>query len=157
MDSISYTEGVMYKILLPTDGSDISQKAVKQCIAFAKALSAKVTGLHVIPEFRMGMDEGYLIPTSTAVKNRVEEESQARARQILAAVEKEAKDAGLECECIVAVNDTVYEEIIKTAEQKNCDLIIMASHGHAGVSSVLLGSETVKVLTHTKLPVLVLR
>lgn len=147
----------MYNILLPTDGSDFSQKAVKQCVVFAKALSGKVIGLHVIPEFHMGMDEGYTIPTSTVIKKRVEEESKARAQQILDSVETEAKGAGLECECIVGINDTIYEEIIKTAEVKNCDLIIMASHGHAGVTSLLLGSETAKVLTHTKLPVLVLR
>ena len=147
----------MYKILLPTDGSDLSQKAVKQCMPFAKALSAKIIGLHVIPEFHMSMDEGFVVPTSPAIKKRVEEESKARAQQIMASVEQEAKGAGLEYECIVGINDTIYEEIIKTAEKQNCDLIMMASHGHAGVASLLLGSETAKVLTHTKLPVLVLR
>ena len=147
----------MYKILLPTDGSDHSQKAVKQSIAFAKALSAQVIGLHVIPAFHMPRDEGDLLPASTALKERVDEQHTARARQILASVEKETKGAGIECECVVAINDTIYEEIIDTAEKKNCDLIIMASHGHAGMTGMLPGSETAKVLTHTKLPVLVLR
>ncbi|OFZ89862.1 MAG: hypothetical protein A3F74_21910 [Betaproteobacteria bacterium RIFCSPLOWO2_12_FULL_62_58] len=147
----------MYKILFPTDGSDHSQKVVKQGVAFAKALSAQVIGLHVIPAFHMPRDEGDLLPTSAALKERVDEQHTAKARQILASVEKEAKGAGIECECVVAINDTIYEEIIDTAEKKNCDLIIMASHGHAGMTGMLPGSETAKVLTHTKLPVLVLR
>ncbi len=147
----------MYKILLPIDGSDFSQKAVKQCIALAKGLNAKVIGLHIIPEFHLGMEGGLLVPTGASVKKRVEEESKARAQEILASVAEEAKGAGLECECIVAMNDTIYEEIIKTAEKANCDMITMASHGHAGITSLLLGSETAKVLTHTKLPVLILR
>ena len=147
----------MYKILLPTDGSDHSQKAVQQSMAFAKALNAQVTGLHVIPAFHTRMEEGFVAPTSRVFKERAEEESRARAQRVLAAVETEAKGAGIECECVVAISDTVYEEIIDTAEKKNCDLIIMASHGHAGMTGLLLGSETAKVLTHTRLPVLVLR
>ncbi|MBI4189309.1 MAG: universal stress protein [Betaproteobacteria bacterium] len=150
----------MYKILVPTDGSEISQQAVKQGMVFAKALNAKVFGLHVIPKFHAvteKMDEGFEVPTSPALKKRVDEESKARAREILAPVEEEAKGAGLECECIVETNDAVYEEILDAARKKNCDLIIMASHGHAGVTGLLLGSETAKVLTHAKLPVLILR
>lgn len=147
----------MYKILLPTDGSDFSHKAVKQCIALAKRLSAKVVALHIIPEFHLAMEGGLVVPTRSSVKKRVEEESKAKAQEILAWVEEEAKAAGLECECIVGMNDTIYDEIIKTAEKANCDMITMASHGHAGITSLLLGSETAKVLTHTKLPVLILR
>ncbi len=147
----------MYKILLPTDGSDLSQKAIQQSMVFAKALNAKIIGLHVIPEFHVRMDEGFEVPTSPVLKKRVEEDFKEKAKQILTSVEKAATGAGVECECIVGVNDIVHGEIIRTAEQNNCELIIMASHGHAGVTALLLGSETAKVLTHTKLPVLVLR
>lgn len=150
----------MYKILMPTDGSEISQQAVKQGLAFAKALNAKVFALHVIPKYHAGtekMDEGFEVPASPALRNRFEGEFKARAQEILAQVEEEAKRAGLECECIVGTNNTVYEEIIDTAAKKNCDLIMMASHGHAGITGLLLGSETAKLLTHAKLPVLVLR
>lgn len=70
---------------------------------------------------------------------------------------EQAKRAGLECECVTGFNDSIYAEIIRTAESQSRDLIIMASHGHAGITGLLLGSETAKVLTHTKLPVLVLR
>lgn len=147
----------MYKILLPTDGSDLSQKAVKQGMVFARALHAKVIGLHVIPEVHIPMHEGFMVPTNPTIRKRVEEDWKAAAQRVLASVEREAKGADIECECVVGVNDAIHEEIISTAEKNNCELIIMASHGHAGVTGLLLGSETAKVLTHTKLPILVLR
>jgi len=144
------------KILLPTDGSDFSQNAMGQAMAFAKALKAKVVGLHVVPAFHMPRDEGDLMPTSTMLRKKVDEEHTARAKQILDLVEASAKHAGVECQCVVGINDAIHEEIIGTAEKQGCDLIIMASHGHRGMTALLLGSETAKVLTHTKLPVLVL-
>ena len=147
----------MRTILFATDGSEYSQKAVRQAMALAKATGAKVIGLHVVPQFHMPRDEGDLLPTSTAIKSRVDEEHKARARKILASVEEAAKDAGVQCECVVGINDYIHEEIIRTAEQQSCDMIVMASHGHAGMTGFLLGSETAKVLTHAKLSVLVLR
>lgn len=144
------------KILLPTDGSDFSRNAMGQAMAFAKALDAKVIGLHVVPAFHMPWVEGDLMPTSTMLKKRVDEEHTAKAKQVLEIVEASAKKAGVDCQCMVGINDTIYEEIIGTAEKQGCDLIIMASHGHRGMTALLLGSETAKVLTHTKLPVLVL-
>jgi len=144
------------KILLPTDGSDFSQNAMGQAMAFAKALKAKVVGLHVVPAFHMPRDEGDLMPTSTMLRKKVDEEHTARAKQILDLVEASAKHAGVECQCMVGISDIIHEEIIGTAEKQGCDLIIMASHGHRGMTALLLGSETAKVLTHTKLPVLVL-
>ncbi len=147
----------MFKVLFATDGSEYSQKAVRQAMAIAKPLGAKVIGLHVVPRFHMPRDEGDLLPTSTTIKSRVDEEHNARARQILASVEGAAKDAGVQCECVVGINDYIHEEIISTAEQQSCDMIMMASHGHTGMTGFLLGSETAKVLTHAKLSVLVLR
>ena len=144
------------KILLPTDGSNSSRNAMGHAMAFAKALKAKVIGLHIVPAFHMPRDEGDLMPTSTMLKKRVDEEHTARAKQLLDEVEASAKDAGVKCQCMVGINDTIHEEIIGTAEKQGCDLIIMASHGHAGMTALLLGSETAKVLTHTRLPVLVL-
>ena len=144
------------KILLPTDGSDYSRNAMGHAMAFAKALKAKVIGLHVVPPFHMPWVEGDLMPTSIMLKKRVDEERTAKAKQVLEIVEASAKKAGVECQCIVGINDSIHEEIIGTAEKQGCDLIIMASHGHAGMTALLLGSETAKVLTHTRLPVLVL-
>jgi nucleotide-binding universal stress UspA family protein len=145
------------KILLPIDGSDSTRSALKQALGFAKALGASVVGLHVEPEFHMPRDEGDLMPPSKMLKQRVDAEHKARAQQILDTLAKEASGAGVKCECVVEMNDAVYEEIISTAEKRDCDLIIMASHGHRGPTATLLGSETAKVLTHTRLPVLVLR
>lgn len=146
----------MYTILLPTDGSDFSNKTMKQAMSFAGALSAKVIGLHVVPRFHMPRNEEDLLPPSAALKERVDEEHNVKAQAVLAPVEAAARDAGLECECVVAINDRIYEEIVDTAATRNCDLIVMASHGHAGTTASLLGSETARVLTHTGLPVLVL-
>lgn len=147
----------MYKILFPTDGSEYSQKALGKAMALAKTLGAKVIGLHVVPQFHMPRDEATILPTSATIKERVDQEHKARARQILVSVEEAAKEAGVQCECLVGINDYVHEEIISTAEQQSCDMIMMASHGHAGMIGFLLGSETAKVLTHAKLSVLVLR
>ncbi|MBI2295945.1 MAG: universal stress protein [Betaproteobacteria bacterium] len=147
----------MYKILFPIDGSDLSSKAVKQGMALAKALKATAVGLHVIPEFHMKQDEGFMVPDPPAHKKAVEDEAKARARGVVAAVEEEARSAGVPCECTVEINDVIYEQIIDTAQKKNCDLIVMASHGRTGVAALLLASETAKVLTHSKLPVLVVR
>ena len=146
----------MYTILLPIDGSDLAHNTLKQALSFASALKAKVIALHVEPEFHMPRNEGEFLPTSARLKQRVDDERRSHAQALLANVEAAAKEARLECERVVAINRSVYEAIVATANERNCDLIIMASHGHAGIAGLLLGSETTKVLTHTKLPVLVL-
>jgi nucleotide-binding universal stress UspA family protein len=146
----------MYTILLPTDGSDSSRKTLKQAMTFAGALGARVIGLHVVPQFHMPADEEDVLPPPSALKQRVDEEHKARAKAVLAPVEAAARESGVACESVVAINDRIYEEIVNTAASRNCDLIMMASHGHSGMTALLLGSETAKVLTHTSLPVLVL-
>jgi nucleotide-binding universal stress UspA family protein len=76
---------------------------------------------------------------------------------MLAAIEREAKAAGVKCETVTAANDAPYDEIVKQAKKRKCDLIMMSSHGRRGISGLLLGSETAKVLTHSTIPVLVYR
>jgi nucleotide-binding universal stress UspA family protein len=148
----------MFKhILLPTDGSKLSDRAVQRGIEFAKAVKAKVTAVHAVPEFRMIVEEGFISPMSAELKNRFERDSQEHAKKILAKVQKAAKAAGVKCETVALVSDFPYQQIIETAKKKKCDLIVMASHGRKGLSSLLLGSETAKVLTHSKVPVLVVR
>jgi len=148
----------MFKhILLPTDGSKLSDQAVKRGIALAKAIGAKVTGIHVVPEYRMMADEGFIAPMSPQLKQRFEEESRLHARKIVDAIEQKAKKAGIEFEGAIVNSDFPYQQIIYAAEKHNCDVIVMASHGRRGLSSLLLGSETAKVLTHSKIPVLVVR
>lgn len=147
----------MFKhILLPTDGSIISKKAVERGIALAKKGGARVTALHVVPEFKLMVDEGITM-LSPALRKRFEDEGRARAQKMLDEIAKQARARGVRCSTLCAVGDLPYQQIIATARRKKCDLILMASHGRRGLSSLLLGSETAKVLLHTKVPVLVVR
>ena len=141
-------------ILVPTDGSPLSLRAVRQAVQFAKEQKARVTGLHVVPPYDAGVrDEGsvlhYLSPQQYAARSR------AVAQKHLAAVAKAAAAAGVRCELVQASGDYAFEEILGTARRKRCDLIYMASHGRRGIARLLLGSETSKVLAHSKIPVIV--
>ncbi len=146
----------MYKhILIPTDGSDLSKKAIKQGTAFAKSIGAKVTAITVTPNFHMIF--AVEPPMVTDTKGEYERHSKERAKKILGAAKKAAAAAHIRFEGMHAVDDQPYKAIISTARRKGCDLIFMASHGWKGLSALLLGSETNKVLTHSKIPVLVCR
>lgn len=148
----------MYKhILVPTDGSKLSTKAVKQAISFARTIGAKVTALHVSNEFRAMTDEGFALPSIATFKKRFEEMNAKRSKALLAQVETAAQTAGVACDSVSVTNNLPYDAIIRQAKKGRCDLIMMASHGRRGLASVLLGSETSKVLTHSKIPVLVVR
>ena len=148
----------MFKhILLPTDGSKLSDRAVQKGLDLAKALGARVTSVHVIPEFRMMADESFVLPTSVDLKRRYDKESKTRSEKMLSKIGERAKEAGIKHEGVAVTGDVPYEHIIETAKKHKCDLIMMASHGRRGLSGLLLGSETAKVLTHSKIPVLVVR
>ena len=148
----------MYKhILLPTDGSKLSAKAIKQGIDFAKSIGAKITAIHVAPEYQMVIDEGFVMPAVMSVRKRFEEETAARSRKLLDGIISDAQAAGVACQGVTIVSGVPYDAIIKQAKKGKCDLIMMASHGRKGLSSILLGSETAKVLTHSTIPVLVVR
>jgi nucleotide-binding universal stress UspA family protein len=150
----------MYKnILVPTDGSKLSAAAVKQALKFAKSIGAKITVLHVTPEYQMFLDEGFVVPqtTSPSLKEQFKEQAAARSKEILDAVRAKAAAGGVRCEGVSAASSSPYDSIIKQARKSKCDLIMMASHGRRGLSGLLLGSETSKVLVHSKIPVLVVR
>lgn len=146
----------MFKnILIPTDGSELSQRAVKMAMELAKLHRARVTGIHVIPDYHLLIAyEGAFDPIT---EERIEEEAKTRAQGYLAYVQKSAQDAGVACDTVCETSDHPYDAILKTAEARQCDLIVMTSHGRKGLAAVLLGSETRKVLTHTRIPVLVVR
>jgi len=147
----------MFKhILLPTDGSPVASKAVKRGIEFAKKIGARVTALHVVSSFRFMTDEGAMV-LNPALRKRFEDEGKARAQEILGAVAKQARAKGVRCAAVSVSSDQSFHEIVATARRKKCDLIMMASHGRRGISSLLLGSVTSKVLLHSKVPVLVVR
>jgi len=148
----------MFKhILLPTDGSKFADRAVIHGIKLAKTLGAKVTLLGVVPEFRMISDESFAVPMSMQNKQRYEKEAAVIAGKKLAAVQARIAKAGVEGTTVVVSSDLPYQQIIEVARKRKCDVVVMASHGRSGLAGLLLGSETVKVLTHSKIPVLVVR
>jgi nucleotide-binding universal stress UspA family protein len=149
----------MFKhLLIPTDGSELSEAAIQAGVQFAKSINAKVTGFYVMPKFHMLVygPEG-VIETRRQDFVDFEKDGKARADRFLAVIMQAAKAADVPCEIALQTSDQPYEAIIATAKEKGCDLIMMASHGRRGVQAFLLGSETQKVLTHSKIPVLVFR
>jgi nucleotide-binding universal stress UspA family protein len=147
----------MYKhILLPSEGSRLSRKAVKQGVAFAKSLGAKVTGLYAnpgIPVEYLGIDA----PMPQSVYDAESERERRFADKVLAEIAETARRAGVPCDRVSVESRSAAEAIVAAAKKRGCDLIFMASHGRHGISAVLLGSETTKVLTHSNIPVLVCR
>ncbi|MGB8337447.1 MAG: universal stress protein [Burkholderiales bacterium] len=142
------------RILIPTDGSELSRKAVNAGIEFAKAINAKVVGFYATERYPIMM-YGEYIPVEAISPEEFRRQEEARAKALLGYIEAAAKNAGVECSTEFIEAAQPYEAIIKTAENKACDLIYMASHGRRGLSALVLGSETNKVLTHSKVPVLV--
>jgi len=141
-------------ILLPTDGSPLSQAAIRKGIQLAKSINARVTGVCVAPEMRhFGFDSDI----GEEFKREAAEAIQREVNKSLLAVEKFAAEAGVPFETVQKKSDQPYEVIIATARKRECDLIVMASHGWLGLKGLLLGSETQKVLTHSTIPVLVYR
>lgn len=143
-----------YHILIPTDGSPLSTVAVEHSIDFARDANAKVTVLTVVSPFHVfATDAGELTDTRADYEQR----TRTHAAQILTDAQLKAKACGVPCDVVQLESDVPYDAIIKTAEKWGCDLIAMASHGRRGVAAIVLGSETLKVLTHSKIPVLVYR
>lgn len=148
----------MFKhLLLPTDGSALADKAVAKGFNLAKSLGARITLLSVVPEFRMVADESFAVPMGAQLKSRYEKEAATKATGMLAKLQQKAAKAGLKADVVVLVGDLPYRQIIAAASKRKCDVVVMASHGRRGLTGLLLGSETVKVLTHSKIPVLVVR
>ncbi len=147
----------MFKhILVPTDGSELSSDTVRRAVTFAKEAGARITFFFAKPDYPMAFyGEGALIDPTTP--ERFAEMAEAQAQEILGAAEKQAQAAAVPCTLHSVVSDIPYEAIINAAASTGCDLIFMASHGRRGFSGLLLGSETQKVLTHSKVPVLVYR
>ena len=147
----------MFKhILVPTDGSQLSSDTAKRAVAFAKEAGAKITFFFAKPDYPVAFyGEGALIDPTTP--DKFAEMAEQQASEILAAHEAAAKAEGVVSAGLSFVSDIPYEAIIAAAEQSDADLIFMASHGRRGISGLLLGSETQKVLTHSKIQVLVYR
>lgn len=148
----------MYRhILVPTDGTSLSNKAARSAARLAKATGARITAVHAVPPYAPPMIlEGYpYLPAYTEAE--YDEGMRKQAGKALERVRSEAEKAGVKCAVAMVTGEDPWRAIIKAARTRKCDLIVMASHGRRGLAGVLLGSETTKVLTHSKTPVLVCR
>jgi nucleotide-binding universal stress UspA family protein len=143
-------------ILLPTDGSRLSERGVKAGIKLAKALGAKVTGVYVVSPYApvMYADAMYIPPSAL---KQYQQGAESHGAKVLAKVERDARAAGVPCATQVVTSAPIWEGILKVARARKCDAITMASHGRGGLGGLLLGSETSRVLSHSKIPVLVTR
>jgi len=145
-------------ILVPTDGTPLSLKAAKEAAGLAKDLHATVTALYVTPPWTPPMADESAVLVDMGYSEKAYQEAQAKqAEHALSKVERTLADAKVKCEKVHANGNQPWESIIKTAKSRKCDLIVMASHGRRGLGALILGSETTKVLTHSKTPVLVCR
>ena len=145
----------MYRhILIPTDGSALSEMAVRHGMALAKAVGAKVTVLTASLPFRSLAIDPVMV---TDTPERYQQDCEALAEKALGTARTEAGAAGVPCETLHVTQAQPCRAIVETAQERGCDLICMASHGRKGLSAFVLGSETYTVLTHSKVPVLVCR
>ncbi len=141
-------------ILLPTDGSQLSRDTAERAVVFAKAANAKITALYAKA---VGHTENYGDLIEPNALERLTVGPEGKSKEYLGFIKKLCKDAGVDCTAIAVVSETPWEAIINAAEDHDCDLIFMSKHGRGGLSSLLLGSETYRVLTHSSIPVLVYR
>ena len=148
----------MYKhILVATDGSELSLKAVNAATRLADSVGARLTGLYVMPEYVPPIygEAALYLPEMSPRKFKEAVDKEASAA--LAFVVSAAAEADVRYASLKVTGAQPWAAIIKAAQAKKCDLIVMASHGRRGLAGFVLGSETTKVLTHSKVPVLVVR
>ena len=147
----------MYKnVLVATDGSKLSDKAVAHAVALARSVGASITAFYAAPDYPMPAYADGMVYEPVSRREYTKLAAQD-AEKILGKVVAKAKAGGVECKTTFDMASTPWEAILAASKKSKADLIIMASHGRRGLSAVLLGSETQKVLTHSKLPVLVVR
>jgi nucleotide-binding universal stress UspA family protein len=145
----------MYQhILIPTDGSELSQMAIREGVALAKALGARVTVVTVTTPFHVFAVSPAMV---TDTPEQYKKHMAARADRYLDVAKTIAAAASVPCEFVHIEHEQPYQAIIDTAQNRGCDAIQMASHGRRGMSAIVLGSETLKVLTHSAIPVIVCR
>jgi nucleotide-binding universal stress UspA family protein len=149
----------MYKhILLPTDGSPLSTAAAKAAVAIARPLRARITALHVIPPFSPPAFIDGVVPMPELYSPDAYRLSTERhAQRIFAKIAARARAAKVKLDTVIVTGDPAWGDIIRVAKAKRCDLIVMASHGRRGIAGVVLGSQATRVLTQSKIPVLVCR
>ena len=147
----------MFKhILVPTDGSELSQQTARHAIAFAKSIGARITFFSARPPYHADYSgEGTLVDFRSP--EEFDAATETKAKSILDEICKLATEAGVQSKAVSDVSDGPYPAIIDAAESYACDMIFMAWHGRKGLSSIIMGSQTNKVLTNSTIPVLVYR
>ncbi len=147
----------MYKnLLVPTDGSTLSQRAIKEAVLLAKKLNAKVTGFYAAPAFHIEIYADYLPPDFIDPQQHATN-AKKNAQRCLDFIKKAATAQRVRCDGYYVISDSPADAIVKAARKHKCDLIYMGSHGRSGITKLLLGSQTSKVLAQTRIPVLVHR
>lgn len=147
----------MYKhIMIPTDGSELSDKAIDAGVEFAKEIKARVTGFTAVPEYRLP-SEVELMSHHGVSFEQYERDARRQAEAALQKIADRARAAGVEYDAEFVQSDHPHEAIVRAAEKHSCDLIFMASHGRRGISALIHGSQTQGVLSHSKIPTLVYR
>ena len=145
----------MFKsILIPTDGSALSRKAIKAGVALARTVGARVTGFYSPEQYEI-LAYGEYFPPDLMSRAEWDKRSKKTAARFLAAVEKEAKAAGVKYSGLSLDSVAPWQAIVDAAKKQKCDLIFMASHGRTGISGLLIGSQAAKVLAHSKVPVMI--
>lgn len=145
-----------HRILVATDGSDLSHKAVTTAIELAALCGAELVAISVVPRYPQSYFEGGMVLQPEEVQ-RVEKQWADKGRAVVDAVQAAAGAKGVNAQAITLTSDVVSDALLSAATKHQCDLIVMASHGRRGISRLLLGSETQHVLTHGNIPVLVLK
>ena len=147
----------MYKhILIPSDGTELSDKAIEAGVEFARESKAKVTGFTAVPEYQVPTEDEMMARRGVSLA-QYEQDARLKAQRTLQRIIDRASAAGVEYEADYALSDRPYEAIIRAAQKHRCDLIFMASHGRRGISALIHGSQTRDVLTHSTIPTLVYR
>ena len=144
-------------ILLPTDGSSLSTRGVRAGLRLAKSLGARATAVYVVAPYVPPMYGEGMLYGSAYSPEAYRKAAQQQAEKVLTSVEKDARGAGVRCKTLFVTDPRPWKGLLKAARREQCDAISMASHGRGGLGALLLGSETTKVLAHSKLPVVVTR
>jgi nucleotide-binding universal stress UspA family protein len=145
------------KILVSTDGSRLAAKGVRAAVKLAGSLGARVTGVYVAPPYRLPVYEGGMTARRVLSPADYKKSVERHARKVLAEVSIEAEAAGVPCNTRVATAESPWRGILEVAAKAGCDAIVMSSHGRSNLGGLLLGSETARVLSHSKIPVIVFR
>jgi len=147
-------------VLVATDGSALARRAAAAAVKLAAATGARLTAFHAIPVFRpivVGDAGGFVPGAELFSPERYKADTEKSARRMLGAVARRAAAAKVRCDVSWVEDDAPWKAIIDEARKRRCDLIVMSSHGRRGIQAMLLGSEATKVLTHSKIPVLITR